>query len=350
MLRHTRPLSFPSARHWFVVLCAGCAELAGFEDFHGSAAEGGESGARAASGGAMAPGSGGSGASGAGLPGGGSSGRPGSGGTSDGGEPAQPEAGDANLGDAGEGGASGSGGFASGGADDTGGSASGGMNGGSVNGGSTSGGAALGGSPGGGNASGGAATGGNASDPCGELLVNPSFANGADGWTERSSYPGFADNLHPIIAVGSEDALVARGVSPQSDDHLLWLGGVPDSIATHEVEVSQIVTLSPKLAELQFSAVARIETDELEDGMFDSLYVELRTLDDEDSLVWQFIERGNRDATNGWIELEPSLPDPMDIREMRDQTVIFKAYSRTDRENVTHFWLDSLSLRGLCNP
>ncbi len=355
MLGHTRPLSFPSARHWFVVLCAGCAELAGFEDFHGSAAEGGESGARAASGGATAPGSGGSSPSSAGRPGGGNSGRPGSGGTSDGGEPAPPEAGEANLGDAGEGGATGNGGTASGGAGDAGGTASGGVSGGSVNGGSTSGGAALGGSASGGNASGGSATGGTAtggkaSDPCGELLVNPSFADGSEGWTAYSTYPSFADNLHPIIAAGSEPALVARGVLPQSDDHLVWLGGVPDSIRTHVVEVSQIVTLSPKLEELQFSALARIETDELEDGMFDNLYVELRTVDDDDLLVWQFIARDNRDATNGWVELDPSLPDYEDIERMRGQTVIFKAYARTDQDNLTHFWLDSLSLKGLCSP
>jgi len=250
MLGHTRPLSFPSARYWYVFLCVGCAQLAGFEDFHGATVEGGEGGA----GGVTAALSGGSSSANAGRPGGGSSGRPGSGGTSDGGEPQRPEAGDTSVGDAGEGGATGSAGSLNGGAPSTGGVADtgGSVNGGSSNGGNATGGiTASGGSPtggtaNGGSATGGSATGGKASDPCGQLLVNPAFASGSDGWTETSSYPGFVNNLHPIIAADTDPELAALSVSPQSDDYLLWLGGIPDSNNTHTVTASQVVTLSPK--------------------------------------------------------------------------------------------------------
>jgi hypothetical protein len=354
MLGHTRPLSFPSARYWYVFLCAGCAQLAGFEDFHGATVAGGASGA----GGVIAPSSGGSSPANAGRPGGGSSARPGSGGASDGGEPPRPEAGDTSVGDAGEGGATGSGGFLNGGAPstggvaDTGGSDNGGSaNGGNANGGtSASGGSPTGGTVNGGSATGGSATGGKASDPCGQLLVNPAFASGSDGWTETSTYPDFVNNLHPIIAAGTDPELAASSVSPESDDYLLWLGGVPDSNNTHTVTASQVVTLSPKLEELQFSVLAWIDTAEVDNAMFDNLYIELRAMDADESLVWQFINRDNRDATNGWVELDPSLPDHSDIERFRGQTVTFMAYSRNDRENTTHFWLDSMSLRGLCNP
>jgi hypothetical protein len=355
MLGHTRPLSFPSVRYWYVFLCAGCAQLAGFEDFHGATVEDGESGA----GGVTAPPSGGSSPANAGRSGG-SSGRPGSGGTSDGGEPPRPEAGDTSVGDAGEGGATGSGGSLNGGAPSSGGVADtgGSMNGGSANGGNATGSTtasggsptSMGGTASGGSASGGSATGGKASDPCGQLLVNPAFASGSDGWTETSSYPDFVNNLHPIIAAGTDPELAALSVSPQSDDYLLWLGGIPDSNNTHTVMASQVVTLSPKLEELQFSVLARIDTAESDNEMFDNLYIELRAMDADESLVWQFIDRDNRDATSGWVELDPSLPDHSDIERFRGQTVTFMAYSRNDRENTTHFWLDSMSLRGLCNP
>ena len=355
MLGHTRPLSFPSARYWYVLLCAGCAQLAGFEDFHGATVDGGESGADGTTGGVTAPTSGGSSPANAGRPGGGSSGRPGSGGTSDGGEPASPEAGDTSVGDAGEGGAMGSGGSANGGVPSTGGIAGtgGSVNGGNANGGATASGGAppnTGGTANGGTATGGSATGGKASDPCGELLVNPAFASGSDGWTETSSYPDFVNNLHPIITAGTDPELAPLSVSPQSDDYLLWLGGIPNSNRTHTVMASQVVTLSPKLEELQFSVRAWIDTTEFDNGMFDNVYIELRAMDADESLVWQFIDRDNRDATNGWVELDPSLPDHSDIERFRGQTVTFMAYSRNDRDNTTHFWLDSMSLRGLCNP
>lgn len=348
MLGHTRPVSFPSARYWYVFLCAGCAQLAGFEDFHGATAAGGESGADGTTGGVTVPGGGGSSPGNAGRPGGGSSGRPGSGGTSDGGDPGRPDAGDTSVGDAGDAGAIGSGGSAIGGAPstggvtDTGGSASGGV--------VTAGGSGSGGTANGGSATGGSATGGVGSDPCGQLLVNPAFASGSDGWTETSTYPDFVNNLHPIIASGADPELAAESVSPQSDDYLLWLGGVPDSNRTHLVMAAQVVTLSPKLEELQFSVHARIDTAELENEMYDNVYIELRAMDADESLVWQFINRDNRDATNGWVELEPSLPEHSDIERIRGQTVTFMAYSRTDQDNPTHFWLDSMSLRALCNP
>ena len=344
-------MKIPSCRFWFVLGCAGCAQLAGFEDFSGEAESAG-----GASGGGVSSSSGG-------VPGGGrTSGGAGSGvvpvaGTaSDGGEASSSEAGAAGTSDASGGRATPTGGATNGGrggVSNTGGSVNGGATtGGAATGGTTTGGSATGGSAAGGTATGGTSTGGRASggDGCGELLINGDFASGSDGWAVDTSYPNLELNVHPIIAARGDPALVAEGVAPYSDDYLGWLGGVPDSQRRHEVSLSQTVTLPQNVIELTFTGAVRIVTEEVvNDAEYDTLYIELLTA--QESLAWQFAGFSNQHAGGGWFELDSIDPWPEDIEDtLRGRTFTFIAYARTDEEWTTHFWLDSLSLMATCAP
>lgn len=349
-------------RFWLLLGCVGCAKLAGFEDFEGggSAGAGGESGAQAQQGG-RAPSAGRGGSV---SPSGGSAPEPmggrlseagsddseaGSGGTNvTGGRPAS--SGGADSTSAGEGGEPVEEGGAPGA---SGGSAAGGQaSGGAPSGGATSGGASNGGSTGG-NAAGGVPTatgGGPNTTGCGELVFNGDFSHGRDGWTITSDYLNLEANVHPIIAAAGSPELTAFGVTPLTDSYLGWFGGVPKTEAQKVVMASQVVTLSQDLANFEFRGSFQIVTEEdaSENTEYDHFYVELRTIEDNTQLGWQFEHLSNLDANGGWAPMVPQHPDPSDLPALRGRSFYFMAYSRTDADLRTDFWIDSLSLVAVC--
>jgi hypothetical protein len=327
-------MRLPSARIWWLVLgCAGCAQLAGFEDLSGAGAEsrGGGGGEVSSTGGAPAGGSRASGGGGLGPV-------QSAGSSSEGGDSSSVGGGSAGTADA------------TGGRDPaTGGRTNGGSSaGGNGNGGAESGGSATGGATTGGAATGGTATGGTATGACGELLFNGDFASGDSGWTVDSNYPNLERDVHPIIAARDESALVLESVEPYSDDYLAWVGGVPDDDRGYTVSFSQTVVIPEGVTELAFTGMIRIQTDEPDsDEMYDRVFIEL--LDLEEQRVWQFTRPSNQQAGDAWVEIDPIDPHFSDLSFIRGRTLIFRGYSLTDTTGPTHFFFDSLSLTATCD-
>jgi hypothetical protein len=339
--RQRESMRFPSARIWLVLGCAGCAQLAGFEDLSGAGAEssGGASGGITSTGGTS--------------PGGGRTGGSGpvqSAGSSDGGDSSSVDGGAA--GDASGGRDPVTGGRTNGGSSASGNGNSGGASGGSANGGAATGGTASGGTATGGTASGGTATGGTASGACGELLLNGDFANADSGWTVDSDYLNFERDVHPIITARDESVLLLEDVEPHSDDYLAWVGGVPNDDRGYRVSFSQTVIIPEDVTELAFTGFIRIQTDEPDDDLvYDRVFLELWDAEDpeEEEFVWQFTAQSNQQAGDAWVEIDPTDPDPSDLSFIRGRTLSFRGYSLTDAEGPTHFFFDSLSLIATCD-
>jgi hypothetical protein len=359
-------MTLPNSRFWLALACAGCAQLAGFEDFRGAAASGGggqNGGASPAPGGRDAlggrtGGSGGTGGEAAPAPNAGQTsdagasfsdaGMAGSSSSSGGRAPA---AGGASAGGTGPGGANDPGG-ASG---ETGGSVNAGT-GGAATGGAATGGAGSGGTTGGnaagGNATGGVPTatgGGPNTSGCGELIFNGDFSHGAEGWTVTSDYVNLERDVHPVIAPIGHPELDPFGVTPKSDSYLGWFGGVPTMASGEDVVMAeQVVNVSQDVARLEFSGFYRIETLEDPDLAYDDFYAELRTIEEDTQLGWQFEHLSNLDANEGWAAMDPQEPDNSDLTALRGKSFYFMLYSRTDADVRTDFWVDSISLVAVC--
>ena len=334
-------MRLPSAHIWLVLGCAGCAQLAGFEDLSGAGAEsrGGASGHVSSTGGASAAG---------GRTGGNAGFGPvqSAGSSSDGGDASSVDGGAA--GDATGGRDPLTGGRANGGSSAGGNGNSGGASGGSVNGGAATGGTASGGTATGGTAIGGTATVGTATGACGELLLNGDFASADSGWTLHSDYQNFERDVHRIIAAGDDSLLLLEGVEPHSDDHLAWVGGVPNDNRGYEVSFSQTVIIPEGVTELAFTGMIRIQTDEPDsDEMYDRVFIQL--LDLEEQRVWQFTGQSNQQAGDAWVEIDPIDPHFSDLSFIRGRTLIFRGFSLTDDQFPTHFFFDSLSLIATCD-
>jgi hypothetical protein len=361
-------MKVPNARFWFALGCAGCAQLAGFEDFHGGAisnagAENGGSlsqeGGRVGSGGRTGgnAGNGGRGGSvpapiaGASSDAGATNTDAGAGGTSSssGGRP--PSTGGSSAGGTGPGGETndsggpGAGGSVSGGNSGmpAGGAATGGASNGGTETGGTNGGSATGGVP--------TATGGGPNTTgCGELVFNGDFSHGRDGWTFDIEYMNLEQNVHPVIAPIGHPKLEPFGVTPESDSYLGWFGGVPQTSGDRVVMVAQEVTISQNVDYFEFAGVYRVETEEdASDPMeYDDFYAELRTIEEDTQLGWQFEHLSNHDANGAWAAMTPQLPDNGDMGALRGRSFYFMLYSRTDENTRTDFWIDSVSLVAVC--
>jgi hypothetical protein len=326
--------------------CAGCAQLAGFEDLTGAGAEssGGASGGVSPTGGAPAGGGRTGGSAGLGPV-------QSAGSSSDGGDSSSVDggaAGDANGGRVAVTGGKANGGSSAGGNGNSGGASGGSANGGAATGGTASGGTASGGTATGGTATGGTGTGGTATGACGELLLNGDFASADSGWTVDSSYLNFERDVHPIIAAGDDLLLLLEGVEPYSDDHLAWVGGVPNDDRGYSVSFSQTIVIPEDVTELAFTGFIRIQTSEPEnDDVYDRVFLEL--LDLEEEFVWQFTAQSNLQAGDAWVEIDPTDPDTSNLSFLRGRTLIFTGYSLTDDAGPTHFFFDSLSLIATCD-
>ena len=95
-------------------------------------------------------------------------------------------------------------------------------------------------------------------------------------------------------------------------------------------------------AELSLTGQYFIKTVEDTEQAYDVTYVQL-VLDDE--VLWLAATWTNLDATTGWKSFDASTTD---LAALRGKTVTFIAYSRTDPNGVTSFWLDNLELVASC--
>lgn len=283
----------------------------------------------------------------------------GSGGESDGGAPANGATGGANNGGTGaRGGGSSSGGDTSmdGGAANAAGTAVGGngANGGSVAAGGASGGA----SSGAGAASGGrvgsggrgaagdaaiagAGTGGQAAiGGCDQQqLANANFEAGPGApWQELSEWPGIE-----IISANEDPKLQAQGVAAYGGHYLAWLGGVPDDMYdSHNVTLSQSVTIPDGTSTLTLTGEYRVKSDEPTDAVYDEAYVQL---EDTDTVYWVALQLSNEDQGDSWQTFSVNTTD---LDAIRGKTLNFVAYSRTDPMVPTSFFLDDLVLTATC--
>ena len=137
-------------------------------------------------------------------------------------------------------------------------------------------------------------------------------------------------------------------VTPESDSYLGWFGGVPQTSAKRVVMASQVVTISENVDLLEFSGMYRIDSDEDADMAYDDFYAELRTIEEDSQLGWQFEHLSNLDENAAWTPMVPQEPEGGDFDFLRGRSFQFMLYSRTDLDVRTDFWIDSISLVAVC--
>jgi len=173
-----------------------------------------------------------------------------------------------------------------------------------------------------------------------QLLANAEFEAGpTPSWGEESTWPG----IEIIVATGNS-ALQAEGVTPYAGNYLAWLGGIPDNEWDHHMVIlTQDVTLPADAATLTLSGRRYVKSIDDPSELFDVAYLEF---DDEDGdVVWQAQAWSNQTTTNGWVAFESSTSV---ATALRGRKLTFVAYSRTDPEGKTSFFLDNLRLEASC--
>jgi hypothetical protein len=173
-----------------------------------------------------------------------------------------------------------------------------------------------------------------------QLLANADFEAGpTPTWGEESEWPG----IEIIVAKNNAD-LAAEGVAPYAGNYLAWLGGIPDNDWDHYLVIlTQEITLPSDAATLKLSGRRYVTSVDDPSEEFDVAYLEFQ--DEAGDLAWQAEGWTNQDTTNGWVSFESSTNvNPV----YRGKKLTFVAYSNTDPEGQTSFFLDDLRLEASC--
>jgi hypothetical protein len=172
-----------------------------------------------------------------------------------------------------------------------------------------------------------------------QLLANADFEAGPGSpWQEASDWPGIE-----IIVPSSDPNLQSESVTPYAGNYLGWLGGIPDNPYDHyEVTLSQTISIPATAAQLTLSGEYLIHSQDGQDGMYDVAYLQLNVGDD---VAWLGQSFSNLDLARNWKSFTAQTTD---LDDLRGKTVTFIAYSRTDLDGKTSFWLDNLRLEATC--
>jgi hypothetical protein len=172
-----------------------------------------------------------------------------------------------------------------------------------------------------------------------QLLANADFEAGAGlPWQESSDWPGVT-----IVVPASDAGLQKEGVSPYGGNYLAWLGGIPDNPYDHyEVTLTQELTIPEATSELTLSGEYLIHSEDGAEGAYDEAYLQLNIDDETEWLARSFT---NQDMGREWKSFTARTTD---LDPLRGKTVTFIAYSRTDLDGKTSFWLDDLRLQATC--
>jgi hypothetical protein len=174
-----------------------------------------------------------------------------------------------------------------------------------------------------------------------QLLENADFEAGpSPKWREESSWAGIE-----IIVSKDDTNLQAEGVAPHTGSFLGWLGGVPDNMWDHELVIlrQDIAILPTDATTLTLSGYCNVKSADEADGAYDVAYLELD--DDDGDVLWQAQAWTNQTTTNGWVRFESSTDVASNLR---GKTLTFVAYSNTDPEGKTSFFIDDLRLEASC--
>ena len=199
------------------------------------------------------------------------------------------------------------------------------------------------GTPAGGGGMPGAGAGGGGGETLGgcdhQLLANADFEAGPGSpWHESSDWPGIE-----IVVAASDLGLQKEGVTPYAGNYLAWLGGIPDNSYDHyEVTLTQDIVIPVDAAELTLSGEYLVHSEDATDGAYDEAHLQLTV---GDNVGWLAQSWTNQDLAHDWESFTASTTD---LDALRGKTVTFVAYSRTDLDGKTSFWLDNLRLKASC--
>lgn len=173
-----------------------------------------------------------------------------------------------------------------------------------------------------------------------QLLANADFEAGPSAsWGEQSKWPGIE-----IIVNSANTDLLAEGIAPYAGNYLAWLGGIPDNEWDHYLVIlTQDITLPSTAATLTLSGRRYVTSVDDPSEAFDVAYLEFQT--EAEDLAWQAQAWTNQDTTSGWVPFEASTE--VDAK-YRGKKLTFVAYSNTDPEGQTSFFLDDLRLEAGC--
>lgn len=174
-----------------------------------------------------------------------------------------------------------------------------------------------------------------------QLLTNADFEAGPGSpWQESS------DAAAVEVVVSNDDSgLQAQGVAAHGGRYLAWLGGVSDNpYDSHQIMLSQSVTIPADASDLTFSAEVFVKSEEQASAVYDVAYVQLE--DADDNVLWLALTLTNQDVGDDWQHVSV---DTQELDAIRGQTLNFVAYSRTDPMGVTSFFLDDLELTAACS-
>jgi hypothetical protein len=173
-----------------------------------------------------------------------------------------------------------------------------------------------------------------------QLLANGDFEAGpTPTWGEQSGWPGIE-----IIVRKDNSDLLAEGVAPYAGNYLAWLGGIPDNEWDHYLVIlTQDITLPSTASTLTLSGRRHVTSVDDPSDVFDVAYLEFDN--EAGDVVWQAEALTNQDTTDGWVAFESSTNvEP----QFRGQKLTFVAYSNTDPQGQTSFFLDDLRLEAGC--
>ncbi len=172
-----------------------------------------------------------------------------------------------------------------------------------------------------------------------QLLVNADFEAGPGlPWQESSDWPGVT-----IVVPASAAGLQKESVLPYGGNYLAWLGGIPDNPYDHyEVTLTQAITIPATTAELTLSGEYLVHSEDGAEGAYDEAHLQLNVADEVGWLAQSFT---NQDMGHDWKSFSAQTTD---LDGLRGKTVTFIAYSRTDLDGKTSFWLDDLRLQATC--
>jgi hypothetical protein len=172
-----------------------------------------------------------------------------------------------------------------------------------------------------------------------QLLVNANFDAGPTAsWRQEADLTGIE-----LIVRRNDADLMAAGVAPHSGDYLAWLGGIEDNQFDHHTTIlRQDVTIPAEANTLTLSGRYWIITEDSPTVAYDEAYLEF---EDDEGTIWQALPLTNTLHTTGWTAFEEYTNY---VDRLAGRTVTFVAYSRTDPEGKTSFFLDSLRLEASC--
>lgn len=182
---------------------------------------------------------------------------------------------------------------------------------------------------------------------CGaQLLANGDFDAGAGaGWT-------LTYDARAVLLSSADPTLAGTGVTPQSGDFLVWLGGIPNGEYgfKYTTRIAQSVTIPENTTRLTFSGFAWVTQPEPDLPLIDWAVMEfIDPSEPQNGMyegLWQVELWNEDDVSQGWVPFE--VVKTMDLERMRGRTLTLVADSRPDGNGSLNVWLDSLRLEASC--